>query len=196
MKDSTGTGDDQVLFQPPFSNDSPVQMSTQDWSADNKYILAGASLLPVAGERKRIDLSAYTGANASMSPDGQWLAYHTNQSGGLEVFVQSLPELMAGRSSGKWQISTGGGSDPEWRKDSKELFYVAADNRLMAVSIKAIGTALEAGLPQALFPVRIEAINRRAHYQAASNGQRFLVVQLLEQTTTPITTVLNWLPAK
>jgi eukaryotic-like serine/threonine-protein kinase len=73
---------------------------------------------------------------ARLSPDGRWLAYASNESGVWEVYVQPFPE---GR--GKWLVSTGGGSQPIWRGNGKELFYVAADDRLVAVPIPGIDTS-------------------------------------------------------
>ena len=83
---------------------------------------------------------------AVFSPDGQWIAYTTNESGQSNVYVQPFPG--AGE---KYQVSRDGGSHPVWRADGKELFYFGADGTLMAVPIDATGQ-FDAGVPQALFP--------------------------------------------
>jgi hypothetical protein len=103
---------------------------------------------------------------------------------------------LAGRSEGKWQISTAGGRYPEWRRDGQEVFYVDPDGRLMAVSVTASGPAIETTPPKPLFSVRLDPVGRRAHFQPAANGQRFMVAQLLEQATlNPVTVVVNWAAA-
>lgn len=73
------------------------------------------------------------------SPDGRWVAYVSDESGHIEVYVQSSP-----LSGEKRQISTNGGSEPSWRKDGTELFYLAADRNLMAVPMKLGGKSRQA----------------------------------------------------
>jgi eukaryotic-like serine/threonine-protein kinase len=81
-----------------------------------------------------------------MSPaTAKWIAYTSDESGAPEVYVQTFPA-----SSGKWRISTGGGCQPRWRRDGRELFYIAADRNLMAVDVK-LGSTFEAGVPKPLF---------------------------------------------
>jgi Tol biopolymer transport system component len=127
------------------------------------------------------------------SPDGKWVAYASDESGRAEVYVQPFPG-----PGQRWQISTTGGDQPAWRSDGKEFFYIAPDRKLMAVSIKA-GTGIEAGVPQALFeaPVRTTSVTgSRNQYIATPDGQRFLVITLLEEATRPpITVVTNWTAA-
>ena len=187
VKDADGTGEDQVLFQ------SDEQKATQDWSGDGRYILFSGVALPLEGERKPVAL-VKGGDTTRVSPDGRWLAYRSTESGRPEICVQSFPGLLAGRPTAKWQVSTAGGTYPEWRRDGQELFYIAPGNQLMAVDVKASGTKFETGIPKPLFPLRIEALSRRTHYQPAANGQRFLVVQLLEResSSSPIDVVVNW----
>ncbi len=85
------------------------------------------------------------------------------------------------------------GVEPMWRRDGKELFYKAADSKLMAVEVKPVGTTFEAGIPKPLFELRVDAATRRSTYLPAANGQRFLVVHLLEQAApAPLTVVVNW----
>src|SRR5262249_19249665 len=129
--------------------------------------------------------------NGQFSPDGRWVAYETNESGQFEIVVQPFPE-----PSSKWQVSTGGGTQPRWRADGKELYFVASDGKLMAASITFPGSTFTAGKPVALFPAALApglGTNRQEY--AVSRDGRFLINQPVESsTTTPITLILNWKP--
>ena len=115
---------------------------TDDWSPDGKYILYEKVdpkskfdlwVLPTSGDNKPVPYlqTESNEAHARFSPNGKWVAYASDESGRTELYVQSFP---AGR--GKWQISTSGGDQPSWRRDGKELFYVAPDGKLRAVEIE------------------------------------------------------------
>src|SRR5260370_27961240 len=107
-----------------------------------------------------------------LPPDGRWLAYFSIESGSVgEVYVQSFPN-----PSARWQISTAGGHSPRWRRDGKEIFYLAADQKLMAVPIRATATALEPSTPIPLFEIRIPpvAAGVRQQYDLSAYGQRFI----------------------
>src|SRR5204862_49735 len=113
---------------------------------------------------------------AQFSPDGRFVAYVSDESGRAEVYVQSFPA-----SGGKWQISTGGGDQPQWRRDGGELFYMAPDKKLMAVPI-APGNEFAPGSPVALFAARSahdlarRRLCQRAHQSSLEPGrQRRLV---------------------
>ena len=123
------------------------------------------------------------------SPDGRWVAYTSNEGGHRDVYVEAFPA-----SGARWQISNGGGTDPAWRKDGAELFYVAVDRNLMAVPIKTGDRSIEQGVPQRLFPVSEgPGVELRDEYAAAADGQRFLVSQPAGQgAVAPITVILNW----
>ena len=101
-----------------------------------------------------------------ISPNGRWVAYGSDTSGRSEVYVQSFP-----RAEGKWQVSTTGGTEPSWRGDGKELFYIRGDN-LMAMSVRTDLQAFEFGVAKPLFEVQLETRPRR-RYQVAAKGQRF-----------------------
>jgi len=89
------------------------------------------------------------------------------------------------------QISLSGGTDPVWSRDGKELFFISADNKMMVVEIKGTGVVPEAGVPTALFPVRIGTGNTR--FDVAQDG-KFLIPTPVEQTASaPITVVVNWM---
>ena len=121
-------------------------------------------------------------------PDSRWLAYTSNQSSRLEVYVQPLnPD---GR---KWQVSTEGGSDPKWRADGKELFYVARDGQLMSVDAGA--ARFEPGNPHRLFSVRDVSLVSPypSVYDVQRDGQRFLVRMAIEGLQThPLNVLVHW----
>ena len=186
VKDATGVGQDQLLLD---------SGNAADWSHDGRYILGGGSILPLFGERKPIALPDGI-SSPRVSPDGRWLAYESNERGRLEIYVQSFSDILASRSAGKWQVSSAGGIYPEWRRDGRELFYVAPDNTLMSVPVKASGNVFQSEPVAPLFALRLEPASRRAHYQPAMNGQRFLVAQLPEQdASNPLRVLVNWTAA-
>jgi hypothetical protein len=120
------------------------------------------------------------------------MAYASNETGRFDVYVQPIPP-----SGAKWQISTAGGNQPRWRADGKELYYLAADRKLMAVSIRT-GAILEAGIPQALFETRTPAHlpTTPQLYDPASDGKRFLMITVGAETgTVPLTVTTNWTAA-
>ena len=92
-------------------------------------------------------------AAAALSPDGQWLAYTSDESGNYAIYLQSFPA-----GDGKRMISTGGGIGPQWRSDGKELHYHALDGKLMAAQVTR-DTSLEVGTPVALFEFRAVAVS-------------------------------------
>ena len=95
----------------------------------------------------------------------------------------------------QWQVSTGNGTYSKWRRDGKELFYLAPDATLMAVSIKSAGPSLEAGVPAALFkaPFILAGLSGRRDYDVSAD-RRFLlnITAPAEVLPTPITVILNW----
>lgn len=121
------------------------------------------------------------------SSDGRWVAYHSDESGRYEVYIQSFH-----KPAGRLQVSTSGGAEPHWRRDGKELFFIGLDSSLMSAPVK-IGETLEVGTPQKLFgtDILVDATDRQ--YAVTGAGQRFLLVTpLAGQTASPITVVLNW----
>ncbi len=155
-------------------------------------------VLPVSGDKKPFPFlkTPFEERNGQFSADGKWIAYQSNESGRFEIYVQPFPG--PGR---KFQISTNGGAQPRWNKDSKEIFYVSLDSKMMAAPVKlsADGQSLETGTPAVLFPVRIAGgptpgINKQ-QYAVSSDGQRFLVnLAADEAVASPITLIYNWKP--
>jgi len=149
-------------------------------------------VLPLTGEAKPIPARAtpFNDAAPEFSPDGRFLVYMSNESGRVEIYVQTFPT--PGRT---WQISTSGGIDPHWRADGKELFYRTPDQKLMAVEIRG-GDSLEAGIPQPLFTASAASGAANTKYFPDRSGQKFLLVAPLgREFLTPTTVVLNWFAA-
>ena len=107
----------------------------------------------------------------------------------MQIYVQSFPD-----GDGRWQISTDGGAEPRWRADGRELFFVAADRRMMAVPVST-ARSFEHTAAVPLFPTRISTFANpfRTSYAVARDGQRFLINTLADDATTPsMTVVVNW----
>ena len=127
------------------------------------------------------------------SPDGRWVAYTSNKSGKFEVYIRPFP-----KAGGEWKVSTSGGSRAVWRRDGKELYYIAPDSALMAAPVET-GEELKVGAAQPLFPTRLATgfgslLSR--NYDVSADGQRFLVANLTEQAAAPrLTVITNWLKA-
>jgi Tol biopolymer transport system component len=192
VKDAAGTGEPQLLLQ------SDERKFPTDWSKDGAYVVfdsfgkdTGWDLwaLPLSGDKKPVPLvrTKFVELNGSLSPDGRFLAYQSNETGQSEVYVQEFPEARS-----KWQVSTKGGFDPFWRGDGRELFYRTGDAKIMGVAIQTTPT-FDAGAPQAVLQARFAPVTARGLYRPTPDGQRFLVVAPLgRDAIPPATIVLNW----
>jgi Tol biopolymer transport system component len=128
--------------------------------------------------------------NAQFSPDGKFVAYASSETGNWEVYVSPFPGFAS-----KWQVSRGGGEEPRWRRDGKELYYLAPDGRLMAAEVKS-GAGFEAGFPSGLFVTHtrqpISAMDFFS-YDVTSDGQKFLVNTKVDTSNSaPLSVILNW----
>jgi len=134
--------------------------------------------------------------DGQFSPDGKWIAFESNESGRYEVYLQPFPGPGA-----RVPVSAGGGAQVRWRRDGRELFYIALDGRLMAVPIGIGGAdrAPEIGAAVPLFTTNVggailQGIARQ-QYAVTADGQRFLMNVLVEEANaSPITLILNWKP--
>ena len=148
-------------------------------------------LLPMSGDRTPIPYMQTPSDEfqGQFSPDGKWMAYGSDESGHWEIYVQPVPA-----SGGKWLISNAGGTQPRWRQDGKELFYLATDGNIISVEAK-LGPGPEFGVPKALFPARIQqnAIGTD-EFLPTPDGQRFLATNAVSaaQGQQSLTVVLNW----
>src|SRR4030095_15130231 len=127
--------------------------------------------------------------NARVFPDGKWIAYAANESGRFEIVVQSVSNADV-----KYGISTEGGSVPRWRRDGEELFYLAPDGKLMAVSIDADKTGLRPGIPRALFQTALNTLPEPIRpFGVHPDGERFLIATVDDPGSAPsIVVASNW----
>jgi hypothetical protein len=131
---------------------------------------------------------AYEGAGV-VSPNGRWIAYHSNANGPFQIYVQSVPRLGT-----EWQITTSGGSRPRWRRDGRELYYVSPANEVMSVETDTTRDSFDFGAPRALFQVPFrEAPIQRNVFDVTADGQRFLVNVNAGSRAGSIAWVLNWI---
>jgi eukaryotic-like serine/threonine-protein kinase len=147
-------------------------------------------ILPLdgSGEPYPFLASPFSEFHGKFSPDGRWLAYSSTESGRAEVFVRSFPG-----NEGKWPVSTGGGAQPRWRSDGKELFFLNPERQLMSVGIKH-GQSLEIGTPAPLFRTQISGHLLPNRYDVSSDGQRFLINSSVEgNESAPMFVTINWL---
>jgi eukaryotic-like serine/threonine-protein kinase len=194
QKPADGTG----AISPLLVDDDVEQFPS--WSSDGRYLLfsrqgprEGANFsiwaLPFFGDHKESLLvkGQFFVDQPALSPDGRWLAYRSAESGVPEIYV-----IPFGGGTGKWQVSTNGGAFPHWRRDGKELFYLAGDEKIMAAEISEQGESLRIGKVSALFHASRSA-TIGAPYDVAADGQKFLVVSQSEsQTAQPLTLITNW----
>ena len=189
VKELTDPGNGKTLLPRGFH-------SPWDWSPDGKFLLYSENLpntnldvwvLPLTGEQKPYPLfqTQFNESSAQFFPNGQWVAYLSDETGNYELYVARFDNPRE-----KTRVSTAGASQPRWRKDGKELFYLAPDNRLMAVAIK-MGDKSELGETVSLF--KMGSIVGNA-YDVNAAGDRFLMVATEQSArSTPFTVVLNWM---
>jgi Tol biopolymer transport system component len=192
VKAANGIGEEQVL------SGTAGDKNVECWSPDGRLLLFNTTVvqgqqqiwaLPLDGERTPSAVLSGPGgmAASSLSSDGKFITYWSNEYGRAEVFLQNFPP---GRD--RWQVSTTAGTSPQWRPDGKELFYSRGD-RLMAVDIKASGARLVAGVPHELFEAPFISAGRNL-FVPSSDGKKFLAVLRVEQVSSPsITVELNWM---
>ena len=191
-----GTDSEELLLE------SEQAKHPEDWSPDGRFLVYSSFdaktkfdlwILSMDGqsETRPYLRTEFSEGQGQISPDGRWLAYTSNESGRLEVFVRPFPV-----PDGKQQISSAGGADPRWRRDGGELFYIATDGKLMAVTVKT-DRIFEAGVPQPLFDTNVRDLweDARNHYDVSADGARFLIARPVENLRSlPITVVGNWRP--
>jgi len=190
QKAASGAGQDELLWRSAYTK---IPLS---WSADGRFLLFYEAnpqtrldlwVLPMEGEHKPwpwLNTPAIE-TFAAFSPDGKWIAYQSDESGRHEIYVQAFAPG-APASGVRAPLSTGGGQYPVWRRDGRELYYRSPDNKLMAMDV-TLGAQVKAGTPRELFTVI-------GNFEAARDGQRFLVSAGAAETgVPPFTVVLNWM---
>ena len=148
-------------------------------------------VLPMTGDAKPTPVpflqSPFNERNARFSPDGRWVAYVSNETGNPEVFVTRFPG-----PSGKWPISAGGGDNPRWRADGRELYYIARNGMLMAATVNGTGADFDVKESQPVLQIN-RGTGTTYPYDVSADGQRFLVNTIVDSTALPpITLVVNW----
>jgi Tol biopolymer transport system component len=193
----TATVGDESLLVDTAGQEIPV-----DWSDDGRFILYRQQVallgqldlwaLPMEGDRTPIPVATGSGdeRHGQFSPDGKWVAYESNESGRVEVYVQPFPGPAASTV-----VSTEGGRQARWSRDGRELFYLAPDARLMAVAmrIQKDGRTIDPATPVPLFQTRLSATvtgGSVVEYDVTKAGT-FLMNTLVVEESAPITFILN-----
>jgi eukaryotic-like serine/threonine-protein kinase len=193
-KRATGLEPEKKLFQIHVTDDN----LPNSWSVDGQQILCTDQapahsylmLLPVTGGAPvRLLNGKANETNGQISPDGKWVTYASDESGAWEIYVTSFPG-----AAGKWQVSRGGGTEPRWRGDGKEIFYIAPSGMLMAVLVNGEST-FATGTPTPLFQIHGRAPISSTDvftYDVAKDGKRFLVNRYVKpEHVPPLTILLN-----
>jgi Tol biopolymer transport system component/tRNA A-37 threonylcarbamoyl transferase component Bud32 len=195
VKDASG-GEAPKIVHSVRTGDDAVPNS---WSRDGQKLLC--SYQPLAGGSDLTVLDLKTSrmtpfvatkageTNGQISPDGKWAAYASNESGDWEIYVTAFPS-----AQGKWQVSRGGGIEPRWNADGREIFYIDPKGTLTSMPVTTNGT-FSAGAPSRLFQIHGRAPISSTDlftYDVAKGGKRFLVNRYVTpQHIEPLTVVLN-----
>ena len=163
----------------------------QQWLTDGSILFASANTfysLPPTGKRKPALLykTEFSKNAAHVSSDGRSVAYQSRESGRWEIFVAAFPSFTEKRP-----VSTGGGRQPLWRKNGKELLYLSPDGKMMSVDVNG-GKRLETGVPRVLFQSPVRMDNNGQQYSVTGDGKRFIFAEPVEEGSKPFTVVLNW----
>ena len=207
VKDVSGSGAEEVVYRLPNGeansggSSTPQRLHPLAWTPDGKYLIyrkgEGEINVLSLGEHKSTPLLStkvgWTGV--SLSPDGKWLAYNSIESGIPEVYVvpfhigaDGVPSI----SGGKWQVSDGGGTQPLWRADGKELFFTnTSQNTFMSAAIGATGDHFQSEKPQFLFDLDAHPI--AGFYTPSRDGQKIYMATYGPGSTAPITVTINWM---
>jgi eukaryotic-like serine/threonine-protein kinase len=206
-KSSSGTGKEELVVQP---KDPDAMLWPTDWSRDGKFFLSVQGeiisrqrgeiwVVPLSDRKPRVFIRAPAAAyDGQFSPDGHWVAYVSRESGRQQVYVVPFDGNQVASTApfeqvaiaNRWQVSANGGTFPRWRRDGKELFYVAPGDEFVAVTVETKGNAFSPGETRPLFrePLSLAAFS----YDVSPDGQRFLVNSSGDIGTSPYTLVINW----
>ena len=196
---ANGGGQEEILMEGAPNGPARTLLQPQ-WSPDGQYLLhteqsgpTGAAIfaLPLTGDKKPIPVVQPQSTQGrivqySLSPDGRWLAYSSADSGTEEVYVTHFPS-----GQGRWQVSQAGATFPVWRGNSRELYYFQSDGQLYVTNIDTKSGELQLEPARPLFQVSyIAPIG--TPYDAAPDGQRFILQTYPEGISTPLVLVTNW----
>ena len=190
QKPANGAGEAEPLFEATGS------FWPSHWSCDGRYLVYTDAVsplnvfaLPLQGDREPIPVtqSEFLEAVGSLSPDGAWIAYQSNESEGFEIYARPFPE-----GEGRWQVSTDGGRAPVWSEAGGEIFYFPANrDKVLAVPVKT-GSSVEAGVPKVLFELE-QPLPSLSTFDVTADGQRFIMpIPAEEDANPPIIVVTNW----
>jgi eukaryotic-like serine/threonine-protein kinase len=195
VKPASGLGAKREIYRTKVQDD----ILPNSWSPDNKSVLC--TYESVAGGSSLVLVDVATGklapfvgnkasvTNGMISPDGKWVAYASDETGTWEIYMTTFPG-----AQGKWQVSRGGGTEPRWRGDGKQIYYVDPKGMLTAVVINTQGM-LSAGTPAPLFALRGRQPVSNTDlfsYDVSKDGKRFLVnLYVKPDHVEPLTVVLN-----
>jgi Tol biopolymer transport system component len=196
QKTPGAAGDDEQVTETTISGRYPTDVSgdgrfvaVHQVTSDDGYDIAVVQLSKAATPSPWL-ASPFSEIQARFSPNSRWMAYASDESGRFEVYVRPFPA-----AAGQWPISVNGGMQPEWRGDGKELFYISADGKLMAVDVTTDAASFTASVPRALFDVDVPEATAPypTDYAVSADGQRFLVNTVVDQPERPsLTVILNW----
>jgi hypothetical protein len=172
-----------------------------DWSRDGRYVLYESfdpetkrdlwvgQVTPGGQPVPGIEAKPYLRGPSSewhgrFSPDQGWVAYDSDETGRSEVYIASFPDARR-----RLQVTSGGGSFPQWGPDGRELFYISGDGMLAVVGLKNVAGGLAPSPPKPLFPLTARTYIA-SPYEVSADGKRFLVHQAEPNTTLDV--VLNW----
>ena len=187
---------ERLIAKLPGSEGLPAgNFRLMDWSRDGRYALVTSATKPDitlvsvdTGQVAPLIHTAATEVQPRFSPDGRWIAYVSDESGRWEVFVEPFPV-----SGARSQVSTTGGSQPIWRDNGAELYFLAPDGKLMSAAVRT-GTTFSSETPRPLFQTRMRPTYAPypVDYDVAPDGQRFLIRGARPDTGPVISIVANW----
>jgi Tol biopolymer transport system component len=203
LYDSGRNGKFQLLRKPSDGGGAEEELLSDDqiliaaeWSRDGKYVLyqrgnPGATdiwALPLEGDRNPFQVVPTTPNTfrvwPSLSPDGHWLAYESNESGTYQIYVVAF-----NGGHGKWQVSVTNGQQPAWSHDGKQLYFVDTANTVFAVTVKEVTGALQFGTPQTLVSTWSMPV---PFYQVSPDDKKILLYRIAQQVGDSITVVTNF----
>jgi serine/threonine protein kinase/Tol biopolymer transport system component len=179
----------------------PGAAGPQDWSHDGRFLVYTTNdpktrgdlwTVPLAGDRTPVPFanSSYDESSGQFSPDGRWIAYRSDESGRYEIYVQPFPGPGERR-----RVSSDGGTEPRWRADGREIFYISPDAKMIAVPFRSSGPAPGIGTPVTLFQtrkVRGGTGNVQQQYDVSPDGRFLINVNADENVASPIMLIMNW----
>jgi serine/threonine-protein kinase len=192
---ASGTGTAERLT----STDGPIH-SPYSWTPDGKSLLLAVfrsfrnqAIARVTPPNTTVEIlidGDFAQLDPHVSPDGRWMAYQSDETGRFEIYVRPYPDV----DSGRWLVSTTGGTSPRWSSDGEELFYYDGES-IVRVPVSA-ASAFVPGRPVRLFPVKPFGGRLGPDYEVATDGQRFLFLlpgPAAPETSTGLIVVQNWI---